>query len=1090
MATSAETGAGARAAYTAGAFLMLRAPVLPVEEFLWFTGADRGDSPERLRDTGRERLWELASRPRVAHALHIASAGLTEQLRSLDGRAPTGASGDRIFATLLRYATRMSTRPTPLGLFGAVGMARFGPATTLALRADPVLRTRTRADSAWLAEIVAEIAAELERDPSRFADLPVRANDLTYRVGGLAVLVAGEPGSATRVTVHVTPPVEAVLNLARDGIGFAALLSEMERRFPRVGRERVRGLLAQLWERRLLIADVSAPMRSPLPEADLAERLAGAAGHAPVAADLRRSRELADAVDAARGAAGPDLLDRYAAHQRRTSTYKGRSTYQTDTALALTATGLSERVAATAAEAAELVMRLNCVSPRQPHLVDYHHAFLERYGSNAEIPLLEALSPERGIGPPNGYLGPPRAVPLPARPPTRHDRRDRALVDLVTGAVHRGDREIDLSDADLAALTVWPADSSPAGRLPSLDLYARIAAASGEAIDRGDWRLVLAPSAFQGLQSFGRFADLLDEDALAAVRAFARAEEALHPDVTFAELNSAPWRARLGNLMGRPPIREWEVCVNAEPALPPDRRIPLSDILVGATGHMFYLRSRRTGGRLAVTRSHAVTASQGPNVARALLELSEDMFAVPSMFHWGPMSEAPFLPRLTRGNIVLSPAYWTLGPDAIGGAAARDADDGFEALQRWRTEWGVPRYVSLTEADNRLLLDLERPLCADALLREVRRAGRKSRPAPVRLYEMLPDFEQMWLRDERGRRYQAEVVVPVMPASVQTDHAPVPAAPAVPGGAAEPVAAAVSRRCLPGGEWTFLKLYTAATQQEDVLTGPLRSLLADLREEGLVDGWFFVRYADPQPHLRLRFHAADAAAAPAAPAVPSRCAAWAAALVTAGWASDFGFAAYDRELERYGGADAFTAVERAFHANSEAALRLLAALQASDLERDFACVAAFHALCRSWGADPLAHAGARWSGAASDEVRRRFRAARPLLWELLEPGGPAPDPSAQRHAAMLEPVFAAQHGALAEAGGLVRKLAGGGRLHGTEGELLESLLHMQANRLLGIDHDDERACRDLWSLTARAIGNRAAAVREPFRTAPPTGKRD
>jgi len=1045
-----------RIAYTAGEFFMLRAPLLPVDVFTRLTtdapGA-RSDSLEERRAAGRERLWELVDRPRVAHALHVASADLTERLRRLDG-PPTGRAADRTFATLLRYLTRMSTRSTPLGLFAAVAMGRFAPATTAALRADPVLQTRTRADYGWIADVAAGIGS----DPALREDLPVRANDLRHHMSGHVILEHVDGGSVHRVALQATAPVTTALHLADGRVTFAGLVSELERRYPRAGRDRVRALLARMWEQHLLIADLSAPMSPAPPEVDLAERLVGL--RAPVVAGLRRSRELADALDATAGRASPALLDRYTAHQRRMSPGSGRAVFQTDTALATTGAALSDRIAAAAADAGALIMRLNCMNPRPPHIAEYHSAFLERYGLGAEIALLDVLSSERGLGPPNGYASPPRAVPLPGHPAATHLQRDRAVVDLVATAVRHRAREVELTDADLEALTVWPDDTGHTGRTATLDVYAKIAAPSREAIDEGRFRLVLAPGSFQGLQSFGRFADLFDEDALAAMRAFARAEEALHPDVVFAELNTAPWLARQGNLIARPPVREWEVCVNAAPVLPADRRIALPDILVGATGSEFYLRSRRNGKRLVVTRSHAVTNVQAPNAVRALLELSADMFAAPSPFNWGPMSQAPFLPRLVRGNIVLSPAYWTVDAGTFGGAPTGDPDRGYDLVQRWRRDWEVPRHVYLTAADHRLLLDLDHPMCVDELLREVRKgAGRAS--ASVFLHEMLPDFSELWLRDERGRGYQSEVVVPLLPESAGADHTHVPSAP-------PSTAAAVARHFPPGGEWAFVKLYTAVAQQDDVLTGPLQALLADLREHDLVDGWFFVRYADPQPHLRLRFHAA----AGAAPTLLSKCAAWAADQVHAGWASEAALAGYARELERYGGPDAIAAMERVFQAGSETTVRLLAAEAEHGLDQDTVRVSALHALCRSWGSDPLALAAKQPGRSVSENVRRRFRALRPLLCELLVPGQPGADPAARRYAGVLDPVFARQHDALAEAGALARKLDRDARLSCTEGALLESLLHMQANRLTGIDQDRERECRELWALAARAIANR------------------
>jgi lantibiotic biosynthesis protein len=1049
-------------------FFMLRASLLPAEAFPHITGTGAGrpgdrERPQRSlarrRVEGRERLWALVADPRVWQALHAASPSLTGRLAQMGDRPLADKAIERVHSTLLRYLTRMSSRATPYGLFAGVALGTFEEASSIGLAADPVLRTRTRSDTEWLAAIT----ERLESDEALRNELPVRPNDLLYRSAGRAILAGGPAAGAQSVSMRITGAMELALCLAGDDITYGELVAELERRFPRVDRDSIRRMVGQLWDQRVLIADLCAPMTSDFPEVHVAERLAGSTECAPVVAGMRRSRQLADAIDDARAMAEPRLLDEFVTNHRRLATEFEGPVHQTDTALATLGTGLSAEIATTAARVGELMMSLHCTRPRLGHIVDYHHAFMERYGAGSEIPLLDALSPEKGLGPPNSYLSPSREVPLPATPESRHGRRDQTLIELATTAAHQGHHEMALSDTDLTAITVWSSDDPTIRPTTSMDVYATIAADSRQAIDEGRWRMVLSPGVFRGLQSFGRFADLFDDEMVGKLRQFARAEEARNPDIVFVELNAASWGSpRAGNLIVRPPVREYEICVNAGPALPPGRQLPLSDILVGADGHGFYLRSAMLGKRLLVITSHAMAGLHAPNVCRALLELSADMIAVPSYFDWGPMSQAPFLPRLVRDRIVLSTARWTLSRKSFDAAEPpSDPDHFFADVQDWRRAWRVPRYVYLTDDDNRLLLDLAHPLCVDELRRELRRELQRSRlHGAVRLHEMLPDFSQLWLSDEQGRRYHSELVIPI----VSTAADPVDSSART--RQERPSAAAVTRRWFPGDDWVFIKLYTPVSQQDDVITGPLQRLLAWLREDELIGHWFYVRYADPQPHLRLRFRTTEPQA------VMSRCAGWAKTVVDSGWASDFAFTSYDRELERYGGADAIDRLEGVFHANSEVTAGLLQLLREHDLDPENVCVVALHALCQSWGVDPLAWTAAGSYAAIPDATHKRFRAIRPLLCELLVPGQPSADPLAATYAAMLRPLFERQHDVLAEAGELIRKLAGDGRLHGSERAIVESLNHMQVNRLLGADQDSERRCRDLWTLAARAIARR------------------
>lgn len=76
------------------------------------------------------------------------------------------------------------------------------------------------------------------------------------------------------------------------------------------------------------------------------------------------------------------------------------------------------------------------------------------------------------------------------------------------------------------------------------------------------------------------------------------------------------------------------------------------------------------------------------------------------------------------------------------------------------------------------------------------------------------------------------------------------------------------------------------------------------------DQWFFIRYAEGGPHLRIRMRN------PASAAVSDQlCAA-----LREGGARTVCRATYERELERYGGEDAIEAAERVFAASSELAV--------------------------------------------------------------------------------------------------------------------------------------------------------------------------
>lgn len=67
----------------------------------------------------------------------------------------------------------------------------------------------------------------------------------------------------------------------------------------------------------------------------------------------------------------------------------------------------------------------------------------------------------------------------------------------------------------------------------------------------------------------------------------------------------------------------------------------------------------------------------------------------------------------------------------------------------------------------------------------------------------------------------------------------------------------IQRTFIIGDEWLFLKIYTGYKTSDTILKSVIKPLTIELLEEKLIDMWFFIRYNDPEYHLRVRFHIVD-----------------------------------------------------------------------------------------------------------------------------------------------------------------------------------------------------------------------------------------
>lgn len=129
----------------------------------------------------------------------------------------------------------------------------------------------------------------------------------------------------------------------------------------------------------------------------------------------------------------------------------------------------------------------------------------------------------------------------------------------------------------------------------------------------------------------------------------------------------------------------------------------------------------------------------------------------------------------------------------------------------------------------------------------------------------------------------------------------------------------IQRKFIPGSQWLYFKIYTGVKTADEVLAHTIRPFLRELYAERWIDGSFFIRYNDPDFHIRLRLHIDRFENyAP----IFRRFEALFQPLVENGAVIRVLCDTYVREIERYG-ANTMEPVERLFGIDSGAILELL-----------------------------------------------------------------------------------------------------------------------------------------------------------------------
>ena len=258
---------------------------------------------------------------------------------------------------------------------------------------------------------------------------------------------------------------------------------------------------------------------------------------------------------------------------------------QVDMAWPLAGSRLARAIADEAARAAELLLRLTPLPAGLPHLDAYRRTFEARYGTEREVPLLELLDPNFGLGSPAPFHG-----AAPGADPRRAALRQQTLYDLAITALRQQLLVVELDEEKVTQLESWEPAALTVPQ--SLDHSIFAVAESAADLDAGRFQIVVGPNlgAMAAGRNLGRFADLLGEQATFALEEVGSAESAQHPDCLWTELAYLPPRFRSANVAVRPHARAYEITIGTSPGRPPDHVIPLNELVVGTRHGRFYVR--------------------------------------------------------------------------------------------------------------------------------------------------------------------------------------------------------------------------------------------------------------------------------------------------------------------------------------------------------------------------------------------------------------------------------------------------------------------------------------------------------------------
>lgn len=485
---------------------------------------------------------------------------------------------------------------------------------------------------------------------------------------------------------------------------------------------------------------------------------------------------------------------------------------------------LQEKIKQGLAALAKLAVRIE-----QPHLQEFKKQFIGKYDRRA-VPLLEVLDPGAGIG-----YGPPSVLANHAS----------LLQGAGSNSAAEGSVTMQWTPVYALLMKAWLAnenrfrpiildESLLSGmplkmRLPnSLTVLFRLA---------NEMLWIESAGGATGTAMMGRFT-LVSSAICETAKELVSNEETANPDVAFAEICHIE-DTHTANIDRRENLYRYEIPLICGSLVRQENQIALSDLFVSVSNNEVVLWSARLSKRVIPRLSSAYNyARSNLPVFRFLCDLQHQ--GIDTVFTLNLETLFPglsFYPRVQLGEtIILSPATWIITRERTAELCSQPPDKRITAISQMAVAGQWARYIIAGGNDQGLVLDTH------------------SREDIARLGAMLKPERNMTIREFIGDNAADALVCNARREGFINQFAATlyhsgkvyePYEPETAGGK-------VKRAYAPGSEWLYYKIYMHPAACNEVLVESVVPAINDLIRQGLVRQWFFIRYRDPEYHIRLR----------------------------------------------------------------------------------------------------------------------------------------------------------------------------------------------------------------------------------------------
>ncbi|MBR2894189.1 MAG: lantibiotic dehydratase [Oscillospiraceae bacterium] len=900
--------------YRVSDFYIARTPLLPMNSY--YDLLVGGDTPDKI-----DGLIEKFRNGALSEALEIASESLSCSIQS-ESINHDSKQYQQIMSSLFKYYTRLTTRTTPFGLFAGVSLGRFEEENNMTVAHLESHKKRARPDMRWVYNLI----TKMEREESIQGLIRYRFNESAYQSGDRMERINGSnfqdqvSENEMYTSIKFSAAVKFVIKVAADWISFCDLKNLLVGEYPEVPENVLNSFLLQLIQNGFLLSE----LRPPLMNTDVLQYILSVL-HDIESCDavdqyIHSLSRIEDAIKEYNVSSSENGLEKYRYAIGQMKQLCPASNYlQVDMKSDMISNTLSQEEKVELEKFVYAIQRLAPASSMSDELIQYRDEFLEKYGADTEVAVLKLLDVDQGLGVPRNYPGSGfknRKIQKKGKS-EKEVRLEEVINRKVLLAIKNQQHSVSLSEDEIDDICGKDTEgqSKVSMNYPiSFELFLFAHPRNKQS----DYSFTVAPAAASTMYGkvFGRFRDMFSQEEADFYDATFSQVKDITPDFILAEISEFPSTSRVANVSCSTNGYDYQIAVNTSPCQG-KKIIAIDDLYIGidSATHQFYIKSKALDRRILVQRSNMLNPLYCSAVVRFLSEIS-------SVYHYSPITAISklthirydYCPRIAIGKVIVSPEQWSLSKRSLGVTTRASF---FLKFAEYKRSWGLPRFIYLNQSDNRLLLDTENELHVQEIWNAI-----KNSEAKIVLSEMTCGLGDHATRDLDGNSYVTEIVVPVLLNQKCVEGADVPK---VVGKAKSNLSQNrmnIDRQktvVLPGQEnWLFFKLYGSSKRRNELIS-VLGGDLTQLVENKIASKFFYIRYSDPESHIRVRVQATSdnlLSLFQKMTAILER-------LQENGFISKYTIDTYQREVERYGGCKLIRDAEDYFFHDSQLAMTII-----------------------------------------------------------------------------------------------------------------------------------------------------------------------